>query len=76
MSLSRFFSPIQLAPHTRIALPPAQAHHALRVLRLRTGESIVLFDGSGGQYRATLEIDGKAVFAHLTTFDPYEAERG
>ena len=47
------------APGARIALPDALAHHALRVLRLRAGEAIVLFDGKGGEYPAVLETEGK-----------------
>ena len=53
-----------LAPGARIALPDALAHHALRVLRLRAGEAIVLFDGKGGEYPAVLETEGKTGYAH------------
>ncbi|WZB63640.1 RsmE family RNA methyltransferase [Achromobacter xylosoxidans] len=52
MSDPRFFCDVPLAPGARIALPDALAHHALRVLRLRAGEAIVLFDGKGGEYPA------------------------
>jgi len=31
-----------------VALPPEEAHHALRVLRLRAGDAVELFDGRGG----------------------------
>jgi 16S rRNA (uracil1498-N3)-methyltransferase len=31
-------------------LPDAVAHHALKVLRLRVGDELVLFDGGGGEY--------------------------
>ena len=48
-----------------MALPEALAHHALRVLRLRDGEAVVLFDGSGGEVDARLAVRGKAVFARL-----------
>lgn len=33
-----------------VALPPEAAHHALRVLRLRSGDELVVFDGLGGEY--------------------------
>lgn len=33
-----------------LTLPPEAAHHALRVLRLRSGDELVLFDGLGGEY--------------------------
>lgn len=42
-----------------IALPDATAHHALRVRRLVEGDALVLFDGAGGEYAATLVHAGK-----------------
>ncbi len=74
MALPRFHCPAALRPDTEIALPDELAHHALRVLRLRDGQPIVLFDGQGGQYPATLRIDGKQGYARLGAFDPREAE--
>ncbi len=46
---SRFFVP-DLPPEApaHAELPPAEAHHALHVLRLRTGAAVELFDGRGG----------------------------
>lgn len=51
-------------------LPAAAAHHALRVLRLRQGEAVRLFDGHGGEYagsivRAERGEVAVAVEAHL-----------
>lgn len=74
MSAPRFFCDAPLAAGTRIALPETLAHHALRVLRLKAGEPIALFNGQGGEYPAVLEIDGKAGFAQLGDFNPREAE--
>jgi 16S rRNA (uracil1498-N3)-methyltransferase len=37
-----------------VELEPAEAHHVLRVLRLRAGEPLALFDGRGSEWRATL----------------------
>lgn len=74
MSAPRFFCDAPLAAGARIVLPEALAHHAIRVLRLRAGETMVLFNGQGGEYPAVLEIDGKAGFAQLGAFDPREAE--
>ena len=45
---------LALATGASLALPDAAAHHALRVLRLRAGDALTLFDGSGGEWRATL----------------------
>ena len=74
MAVPRFFCDAPLAAGTRIALPEALAHHALRVLRLTAGETIVLFNGQGGEYPATLEAEGKAGYAQLGDFNPREAE--
>ena len=74
MSAPRFFCDIPLAAGARVALPDALAHHALRVLRLRDGENLVLFDGRGGEYPAVLDVEGKAGYARLGEFSPREAE--
>lgn len=74
MSAPRFFCDAPLSAGVRIALPEALAHHAIRVLRLRAGETVALFNGQGGEYPAVLEIEGKAGFAQLGAFDPREAE--
>ncbi len=63
--ISRFHFPGCLPSGGEVALPEALAHHALRVLRLRDGESVVLFDGGGGEVEARLAVRGKAVFAQL-----------
>lgn len=45
-----------------VALPDDEARHAARVLRLRTGETVVLFDGRGGVAEARLtRIDKREV---------------
>ncbi len=63
--ISRFHFPGALPAAGEIALPDALAHHAVRVLRLRDGERIVLFDGEGGEAEATLQVRGKTVAATL-----------
>ncbi len=46
----RFFCPPPLAAGAEVTLPPDAAHHVLRVLRLREGAAVTLFDGTGGEY--------------------------
>lgn len=49
-----------LAGRSEVALDTAAAHHVQRVLRLRDGDAIVLFDGRGGEYAARLgKVDGQ-----------------
>lgn len=41
-------------------LPRRAAHHLIRVLRLKAGAAVVLFNGNGAQYPATIiEADGR-----------------
>jgi 16S rRNA (uracil1498-N3)-methyltransferase len=62
---SRFFCPQPLAPNRLAELPPAAAHHALRVLRLGVGDAVVLFDGEGGEYPGRIAEAGRAVRVQL-----------
>ena len=74
MSLPRFFCDSPLAAGAHLVLPDALAHHAVRVLRLKDGASIALFNGQGGEYPATLNVEGKSAWAQLGDFNPREAE--
>ncbi|MFN9212595.1 MAG: RsmE family RNA methyltransferase, partial [Betaproteobacteria bacterium] len=67
----RFFVDTDLATERVLALPEGVAHHAQRVLRLRAGTAITLFNGRGGEYAATLLADGQA---RIGDFDPVERE--
>lgn len=74
MPAPRFHCQAPLAPNTRIELPKALAHHALRVLRLRPGTAITLFDGTGGEYAAILRAEGAQAWAETEDFNPVERE--
>ena len=74
MPSPRFFCDTPLSPGARLPLPDALAHHAIRVLRLRDGAPVVLFNGHGGEYPATLNIEGKSAWAQLGDHDAREAE--
>ena len=57
MTVPRFRSPARLAPELAgqtLELHESAAHHATRVLRLAVGDALTLFDGTGGEYAATL----------------------
>lgn len=70
----RFFCPAPLPENTRIRLPEALSHHAVRVLRLKAGSPIVLFNGQGGQVSGTLDIEGKQGFAQLGQHQAIDVE--
>jgi 16S rRNA (uracil1498-N3)-methyltransferase len=55
----RLFVDAELHPVSRLSLPVDAAHHAIRVLRLRDGDALVLFDGRGGEYEARLVVGGR-----------------
>ena len=50
----RFFVDSPLKAGARVELAGAAAHHVLRVLRLREGDALTLFDGNGGEWDAVL----------------------
>lgn len=72
--LPRFFCPDTLGPGATVALPDAAAHHAAKVLRLAPGDDIILFNGQGGAWQATLHSVGKTVRATLGAFDAEDRE--
>jgi 16S rRNA (uracil1498-N3)-methyltransferase len=62
MSAPRFYCPPPLPLNTDYELPPEAAHHASRVLRLRAGDAVQIFDGLGNALDATIAaINGKRV---------------
>lgn len=72
--MPRFYCPQPLDVGQVIVLPSEVAHHVF-VLRLGIGERITLFNGSGGEFSATLTaIDKRHASAELKTFSPREAE--
>jgi 16S rRNA (uracil1498-N3)-methyltransferase len=67
--------PLQsLAPGATVELPEDVVRH-LQVLRLQAGDAVTLFDGTGGEYPATLgEIGKRHAAAQLGVHLPREAE--
>jgi len=57
--LHRFFSSLPEEGKASFLLPPEEAHHALRVVRLRDGDTVSVFDGRGGEVEGRLRPCGK-----------------
>lgn len=58
-----------------VALPDQAAAHVSRVLRLRVGDALTVFDGRGGEHSAQLEsIAKREVTVRLGTHSPIERE--
>lgn len=54
MRLTRIFCPGPLIVNNEVPLPESGAHHVARVLRLRVGAALGVFDGMGGEFRAEI----------------------
>lgn len=73
--ITRFHVPFPLAPGAQVALPEGAAHHALRVLRMKAGDPLILFDGRGGEWRAELKVcAGRTAQVVLKSFETRDCE--
>ncbi len=64
--MHRFFVPRSAISNGKVLLPEHAAAQVRRVLRLRQGEQVAVFDGSGGQWTATLqEVTDRRVTGEL-----------
>ena len=68
----RFWIDDDLIVGREVPLPDSVAHHAIRVLRLRGRSRITVFNGRGGEYVATLDLDART--ALIERFDAVERE--
>ena len=55
MRIPRIYTGQSLRANAVIELEPGPSQHLSRVLRMKVGASLVLFDGRGGQYPATIQ---------------------
>ncbi|VFM95257.1 MAG: RNA methyltransferase, RsmE family [Candidatus Kentron sp. G] len=66
MPKTRVYLDIPLDPDAVLNLPAAPARHVTRVLRLRAGMALVLFNGQGGEFDAEIiEIRGQTVSVRI-----------
>jgi 16S rRNA (uracil1498-N3)-methyltransferase len=72
--MPRFHCPVPLAAGATLELPPAAARH-VQVLRLQPGDAITLFNGGGGQWRASVLRMGRSdVTVKVEAFEDVERE--
>ena len=57
MTLHRFYAARLPAPGSDVRLSPDEGRHLTRVLRLRSGARVAVFDGQGRQHEATVADD-------------------
>ncbi len=65
-----------LGPGAALALTPAQAHYLGNVMRLGVGDELLLFNGRDGEWRATIDGQGKGSCAVSVTGRARPQSRG
>lgn len=71
---TRLYCDLPLSPGAELTLPEGAARHALTVLRLQVGDALTLFNGAGGEYRASLVAANKRE-ARVRLIEFHAAER-
>jgi len=56
----RFFTPLIDPSQETVRLPDDEAHHLMRVLRLRRGAALTVFDGRGHEWTGTVGTAGRS----------------
>ena len=74
MGLPRFYAPDASESETNVELPADEATHFTRVLRLRSGDRVRVFNGRGSEWIATVEQASKKV-VRVTLHDAVESAR-
>lgn len=75
MTIRRFYSPRLAEPGTSVTLPADESRHLTRVLRLRPGARVRVFDGRGQEHDAVVERDDpRRVVVRLGAARPTAAE--
>lgn len=59
MRVPRIFTSQILSASNQLDLDEAQSHYVSKVLRMQAGRELVLFNGTGGEYAATIVNTGK-----------------
>jgi 16S rRNA (uracil1498-N3)-methyltransferase len=66
LRLTRVYLDAELIPGTVVELPPDTAAHLVKVLRARSGDDLVLFNGSGREFAGSIEgVGGSRVAAQV-----------
>jgi 16S rRNA (uracil1498-N3)-methyltransferase len=71
--MHRFFVPADLTPGTECHLPADVSHHIRKVLRLRDGEPIALWNGDGQLRLARLTHKEAGLHARVESTEPVQA---
>ncbi len=75
MRIPRIYLAIDLTPGAIVTLDDNAFNHVVRALRLKDGADIILFNGQGGEYSASLEqVDRKRASARVGAHRSHECE--
>jgi 16S rRNA (uracil1498-N3)-methyltransferase len=75
MRMNRIFVEGPLKSGAQVALPSAGGYHVARVLRMREGAPLRVFDGNGSEFQAEIvRVEGDAVTVELSTQSNTAAE--
>jgi 16S rRNA (uracil1498-N3)-methyltransferase len=73
--IARLFCDGALVAGAEMDLPDGVAHHAARVLRLKSGDAVTLFNGQGGEFAARLaRVESHRVVASVEAWRDIERE--
>lgn len=76
MRVLRAYTAQALSAPAIITLDETASHHLGRVLRVKPGQAVVVFNGNGGEYAGNVHaVDRRSVQVQLTRFDAVERER-
>lgn len=73
MRIPRIYSTTLLAANSLVALDEQASHYLGKVLRMQAGRELIVFDGTGGQYPATIDsISKKTVVINTGAHEPID----
>ena len=75
MRVPRFYVPQPFAVGQEFTLPDTTFRHAVQVLRLSVGESLILFNGEGGEYLAQISnVSKRSASVQIDSFSAIDTE--
>lgn len=75
MRTPRVFIDAQLSENTKIPMPDTTFQHICKVLRLKSGHPVKVFNGQGGQFNATIaNIEKRSASLKITSFESLNNE--
>ncbi len=75
MRIPRIYCPAPLSIGSHIDLPPTALNHVIRVLRLKAGATLSLFNGADGEFHGVLAtVTRSTATVRIQAYSPHEAE--